>query len=274
MSAAALVLATEGTLVQREVVLHPVPRGSQVHEMRDLLRRSATISIALHVCLLLIAVTIHYWPRPAAVGTPQEQILDVTIIPLSALDTLLPKGSPEPPKQQSVVLPDEDSPMAEPEKKAPKVVQEKKQEKAAVRPRKQKKVPAETQSNKSSSEDTNASATASLSPSRLGVANGEDIPLQQARISYQDMVATLLAKAKRYPERALKRGMVGEGSVRLEISSDGSLTKFEIVRSTDASILDEELRAMVRRAAPFPAFPSDLRKNSLALIVPIAFRLQ
>ena len=83
----------------------------------------------------------------------------------------------------------------------------------------------------------------------------------------------MLARAKRYPERALKRRMTGEGSIRIEIAHDGSVAGFQIVRSTDAPILDDELRAMVDRAAPFPSFPSDLRKRSLALIVPIAFRL-
>jgi TonB family protein len=68
--------------------------------------------------------------------------------------------------------------------------------------------------------------------------------------------------------------MTGEGAIRLEISSDGSLSNVEILRSTETQILDEELKAMAERAAPFPAFPSDLRKNKLALVVPIAFRLE
>jgi protein TonB len=109
---------------------------------------------------------------------------------------------------------------------------------------------------------------------QIGVMNGEAASIEQARISYQDMVATLLARAKRYPERALKRRMTGEGTIRIEISANGSLSGFQIIQSTAASILDEELRAMVERASPFPAFPADLRKGSLALVVPVAFRLE
>jgi len=87
------------------------------------------------------------------------------------------------------------------------------------------------------------------------------------------MVASLLARAKRYPERALRRRMTGDGAIRIEIASDGSLAEFNIIDSTDSPILDEELKAMVDRAAPFPAFPPDLRRQSLALVVPITFRL-
>jgi protein TonB len=83
-----------------------------------------------------------------------------------------------------------------------------------------------------------------------------------------------LAHAKRYPERALKRRVTGEGTIKIEIQSDGSLSDFQIIQSTDTTILDEELKAMVERAEPFPAFPNDLRKQSLTLVVPIAFRLE
>jgi protein TonB len=93
-------------------------------------------------------------------------------------------------------------------------------------------------------------------------------------VKYQDAVASILARAKRYPERAIKRRMTGEGTIRIEIAADGSLSNFEILKSTDSSILDDELRAMVHRASPFPAFPTDLHKTSLALVVPVAFRLE
>lgn len=87
------------------------------------------------------------------------------------------------------------------------------------------------------------------------------------------MVATRLARAKRYPERALIRRKTGEGSIRLEISADGSVSQMTILHSTNTPILDDELLAMVKRASPFPAFPKDLRKDRVAFIIPVAFRL-
>jgi protein TonB len=68
--------------------------------------------------------------------------------------------------------------------------------------------------------------------------------------------------------------MTGDGSVRIEIAADGSVSNLKIVQSTEAPILDEELRAMVERAGPFPAFPRDLNRAVLAVVVPVSFRIQ
>jgi protein TonB len=240
-------------------------------DARPLFKSAAAISVGVHLALLVACLILAYWPKDSVIGTPQEQILDVTIVPLSALDTLLPKG------ETSAVMP------ASP----PEVV---KKEEPKVRPPARKKIEdpkdivssqiqkpklkPDSSNNGESSGAKQPDAEAITNSGKLGVSNGADISPEEARISYQDMVATLIARAKRYPERALKRRMTGEGAIRLEISSDGSLANVEILRSTETQILDEELKAMAERAAPFPAFPTDLRKNKLALVVPIAFRLE
>jgi protein TonB len=232
------------------------------------MKRSTCISVAFHLLLVAIGVIVNYWPASGVTGTPQEEeIMNVTFIPLSALDTVLPKGAPLEPL-----------PNSEPPPKAPEL-QDKPKPKVKTDPPK-KIVSVKSLSSttitpqQSNSSDTATESAPTSGSQQIGVANGQAVSLEQARISYQDMVATLLARAKRYPERALKRRMTGEGTIRIEISSDGSLSDFEIVRSTEMPVLDEELRAMVERAAPFPAFPGDLRKNSLALVVPVAFKLQ
>jgi protein TonB len=243
---------------------HPVP-AARSSDDSGLIKRSALISVALHLILVAVGVIITNWPVAGITGTPQEEIMNVTIVPLSALDTLLPKGSPEPPLPSIV----------------PPLVKNEVEQKPAAKPKEaplKKIVAAKSFSSvREISAQQHTSDTSSQSKSSnqsLGVSNGQEISLEQARISYQDMVATKLARAKRYPERALKRRMTGDGTIRIEISADGSLSAFQIVRSTELPILDEELRAMVDRAAPFPAFPSDLRKQSLALVVPVTFRLQ
>jgi protein TonB len=266
MSVAVALQFDEGVFEDRS---HPVPFGAKGDDSSALLKRSTVISLGLHGLLALLAVAIHYWPSDELVGTPQDiQFLDATIVPLSALDTVLPKGAPDAPVNTTPPL-DTAAPPAQPE--PPKS----KPEKRIVEARSlsiPKIANESSRSDHSPSKDADSAAVSKAAS--LGVTNGSDISLESARISYQDMVATRLARAKRYPERALKRGMTGEGSIRIEISSDGSVKDVEILRSTEAPVLDEELRAMVDRAAPFPAFPSDLHKNSVALVVPIAFRLQ
>jgi len=250
-----------------------VPGGAVADDSRQLFKRAAGFSLALHLALVAVALIVTHWRQSAIIGTPQDEILDITIVPLSALDTVLPKGvsvAPESPKSEPVA----------PEQSREKSVQARPKSEPQKQLETAKKIVASKAlivkhpaPDTGSAQKTDLPSTqSSLQP--LGVVNGDAIPVEQARISYQDMVATLLARAKRYPERALKRGMTGEGSIRLEISADGSLADFEIIRSTETPVLDEELKAMVERAAPFPAFPSDLRKSRLALVVPIAFRLK
>lgn len=256
--------------VEENGVLHPVPQGQRVDDSSDLLRRSAVVSIGLHLIVVLVAIVIQYWPSSAVIGTPQDQILDVTIIPLSAFDTILPKGAPI--EDASPSKPPSADTVAEPVvPKSPKLAEQKKIV-AAKSLASVKSEPIDHQ--RAENSERSARSDTSAGQHQIGVAHGEAIALEQARISYQDMIATKLARAKRYPERALKRRMTGEGTIRIEISADGTLSGFQIIQSTEAPILDEELRAMVERASPFPAFPADLRKGSLALVVPVAFRLE
>jgi protein TonB len=88
------------------------------------------------------------------------------------------------------------------------------------------------------------------------------------------MVATLLAKAKRYPERAVRGHVTGSGAVRLTITSSGSVKSVGVSTSTQSSILDDELLRMVERAAPFPTFPSAMSQSEVTLLVPVSFRLE
>jgi protein TonB len=247
------------------VVRYPVPAGRTIDDSRILIKRAAAVSAALHALLIVVGVIISHWRGSGLTGVPQDEIINVSVISLSALETMLPKGAaPTEPKQLEKP---QDAPPQQPAK--PKSSEEKK-----IVARKTLAPPqAQSSQSSESGKQPQTSASAAQADQPLGVANGQAIALEQARISYQDMVATLLARAKRYPERALKRHMTGEGTIRIEITSDGSLAGFEITRSTELPILDEELRAMVERASPFPRFPADLQKNSLALVVPVAFKI-
>lgn len=232
---------------------HPVPGGTVRAASRKDSQRGLLLSGLLHMGIglaawILISSNVNLSESSAA------RLYDIEFVPLSSLETVLPKGVPPQKASEQNVLKPENSP--------PKI-------NSYSPPR----IPA-TRTSTRVQETANPVAAASPgSNAPPGVPNGDSTTLEQARVNYQDMVASLLARAKRYPERALRRRMTGDGTIRIEISSDGSLAEFNIVESTDSPILDEELKAMVDRAAPFPAFPPDLRRQSLALVVPITFRL-
>lgn len=212
------------------------------------------LSAALHITLAVVGWRLVTSPSSAP-PTAAARLYDIEVVPLSALETNLAKGvvAPKPPEATK----------PEPDK---------------TRPIERVKVTTavSSQSRRPDNSTQPSSARAVIpaeSTQRLGSPDGDAASVEKARINYQDMVASLLARAKRYPERALRRRMTGDATIRIEIAADGSLSEFHILRSTDSPILDEELKAMVDRAAPFPPFPIDLRKQSLALVVPVTFKL-
>lgn len=89
--------------------------------------------------------------------------------------------------------------------------------------------------------------------------------------SYQQIVLSKLQEAKRYPPRALSRGIEGNVVLKLEISGNGEVIGSDIKSSSGYSFFDEEVLEMVKRASPFPSTNSDVR---FSYIVPIAFRLE
>ncbi len=254
-------------------------RHSRAEDARRLFRTGLYASLGVHIVVLIAGwLVVHsYFPRGEEVVLPQApQLFDISIVPLSALETVLPQGvpvekpaeAPQIPKQEPALQPVKEKPQS-PEVvvlnrkvERAKPVREKPQQRTAVEP--QTAAPAPIK------EGMEATASNQLP----GFVDGTGPSNEKARLNYQEAVAMLLARAKRYPERALRRGVTGEATIRIEIRSDGSLSDFEILRSAGASVLDEELRAMVDRATPFPSFPGDLKRTSLALVVPVAFTIK
>ena len=230
---------------------HPVPGGACLAASSPETKRGLVFSALLHLTLALIGWLVINAKR-APTDASGARLYDIEFIPLSALETHLPKGIAS---------------------RAPSIRTDAAQ--TAPRLREAKPPPSHSHNTAAVKAPPVAASPALAAPqsSVIGAPDGDARSGEQARINYQDMIASLLARAKRYPERAIRRRMTGDATIRIEISSDGTLSEFAILQSTDSPILDEELKAMVDRAAPFPAFPKDLRRESLALVVPITFRL-
>jgi len=94
------------------------------------------------------------------------------------------------------------------------------------------------------------------------------------QINYEQVVASMIAKAKRYPRSARRRNREGSGTIVFTLSRVGSVVSAKIIKSTNVKALDKEMIAMVHRTSPFPAFPENLKLNSLSLTIPIKFELK
>jgi protein TonB len=253
-------LSSSGDFVAPQLVLVPPLR---VPPAPDPLKKALLWSVTGH---LLIVLGFLFGPglfQSPSTAAPLE--FDVSYVELSALETMFPKKQgPEAEARSSAAPPpspvEEKAVSLSPKKSKPQVKKEAPQPKTAAQP----------QQNTASASDASAAPAATIVE---GVANGSDT-VEKARVSYHDMVATLLARAKRYPERAVRNHITGSGTLRVKIAREGSVVSVEVVDSTESPILDEELHRMVERASPFPAFPQGMTTTDVALLVPVSFRLE
>jgi protein TonB len=238
------------------------PYGRQVQpRLRDgrLMSQALVVSLLLHLIVLCGGALAYWSTRQAPVVGPQA--IDVTFVELSAFDTVLPPPQllPHEPRARAVIPPPVERTV---ERTHPKSEEPRIDAKDTVTVKRE----VQPQRNDSSN------AAPSTTNSAASIGGGNELP-QKARVRYHHIVATLLAKAKRYPERAVRAHVTGTGTVRLTILSTGDVGKVELATATQSEVLNDELLRMVDRAAPFPSFPSEMTQSDVTLLVPVSFRL-
>lgn len=95
-----------------------------------------------------------------------------------------------------------------------------------------------------------------------------------AQVDYLTRLAAWLERHKEYPREARRRREQGTATLVFTVDRRGRVTGVRISKSSGSASLDREVHAMVRRAAPFPPFPVDLRAEQLTLAVPVRFSLR
>lgn len=97
---------------------------------------------------------------------------------------------------------------------------------------------------------------------------------KKAETSYKAIISAILQKHKRYPSRALRRKQEGTVAVVFMVKKNGSLAKYEITDSSGYELLDQAVEEMLKSATPFPPFPSDVKKESITLLLPVDFIIE
>jgi len=92
--------------------------------------------------------------------------------------------------------------------------------------------------------------------------------------SYQGLLLAQLERSKRYPREARMLHQEGIVSLRFTLDRAGKLLAFRLEHSSGHRALDEEVLAMIQRAAPLPPFPPEMTEPQLELVVPIRFSLR
>lgn len=239
-----------------ETTPRPQVMGRRAHG-DPLMIKAMVASGAAHLLLAvcLVCGPLFFESPPSA----SPLIIDISVVELSELETAVPPGL--------VGLKDE--PKARARIPDPPELERK------AAPPKPKEVAKETVSTVAKKVSGSPEKTsAAPPPTGESTVGGGSEAVEKARVSYRDMVATKLARAKRYPERAARNDITGRGVIRLTIDSNGAVVNANVAESTQSEILDDELLRMVDRASPFPAFPEAMKQTELSLLVPVSFRLE
>ncbi len=95
-----------------------------------------------------------------------------------------------------------------------------------------------------------------------------------ARNDYFSHLRSWLEQHKKYPRSARIRRQEGTVTVRFVVQPSGNLLSYAVEQGSGFALLDREALEMLRRASPLPAIPEALGRDSLELVLPVAFYLR
>jgi TonB family protein len=120
---------------------------------------------------------------------------------------------------------------------------------------------------------TNRRTTPRHRASRPAIASAGGIGIGRSDLysTYAGVVAARLARFKRFPEEAWRRGEEGTATVVFLVDGFGYVTSVWLVDGSGSPSIDREAESMVYRASPFPAPPE---RRGMRITAPISFHLQ
>uniref|UniRef100_A0A7V4G8N1 TonB family protein n=1 Tax=Desulfobacca acetoxidans TaxID=60893 RepID=A0A7V4G8N1_9BACT len=96
----------------------------------------------------------------------------------------------------------------------------------------------------------------------------------KAYSDYMQLIRSRILAKRQYPPQALQRHQEGVVRLRFTLSAAGTLDQgVEVVKPSGVQVLDNQARACVQAAAPFPPIPPDLKRDRLVVEVPVIYRL-
>ncbi len=218
------------------------------------------VVLAAHVGLYLIA---HLKPKLTPMAPPPAAMM-------IELEPLVAPVEPPPPPPEPEVVPEE------PEE-VPKVVEAPKPKIAIVKP-KPKPKPKPPKPKPPEPEVKPPQEPAPVAARDEKAAAPQKAPVSaptQAQVSWQSKLLGHLARYKRYPEDARRRGFEGVNRLRFVLDGNGKVLSFALVGKSGSASLDRATLEMIRRAQPLPAPPADMLQNGqLEIVAPFVYSLE
>lgn len=232
---------------------------------------SLLLVLAIHAVAVVLALK---WSSPKAIELPPEAMVI----------ELPPMPEPVPPPPQVVQPPQPPTP--EEELPLPKLAEAPKPEIAIPKPEKPKpkkpqppKPVKKVEPPKQEAPPEEKVVDAPPAPTKPVQAappqpSAPPSPPSNALPSWQSDLLRHLAKFKRYPEDARRRGMQGVNRLRFVVDSEGKVLSFEIAGGSGSAALDRATLDMIRRAQPLPKPPAELLTNgTLEVVAPFVYSL-
>jgi protein TonB len=232
---------------------------------------SLAVVLGIHALAIIIALQ---WPAPKPIELPPQAMM-VEIAPL-------PEPAPPPPPK---VFTPPTPPEPVEEMPLPKLVEAPKPEIAIPKPPPKPKPKPKPQPPKPEKkpeppkEEPPAEKTVDTPPAPPAApkAQKSEPPMpsnSNALPSWQGDLLRHLAKFKKYPEDARRRGTQGVVKLRFTVDGEGKVLSYSIAGESGSASLDRATLDMIRRAQPLPAPPKELLNNgSLEVVAPFVYSL-
>ena len=235
----------------------------------NLARYSGSLAIVLGLHAVAVLLTLN-WSVPQAIELPPAAMM-VELAPL-------PEPAPPPPPK---VAPQPPAPVEEPP--LPKLVEAPKPKIAIAKPPKPKPKPQPPKPEKkpeppideppvdqevADTPPRNAPPQKSAAPAPSIASNSKALP------TWQSDLLRHLAKYKRYPEDARRRGLQGINRLRFVVDAEGKVVSYSLAGGSGSAALDRATLEMIRRAGTVPKPPAELLNNgSIEVVAPFVYSL-
>lgn len=235
----------------------------------NLARYGGSLAIVLGVHAVAVLLTLN-WSVPQALELPPAAMM-VELAPL-------PEPAPPPPPKAAPKPP---TPIEEPP--LPKLAEAPKPKIAIPKPPKPKAKPQppkpekklEPPKDEPPAKDDVADTPPSNTPPQKSAAPKPSIASNSNALpSWQSDLLRHLAKYKKYPEDARRRGLQGINRLRFVVDAEGKVVSYTLAGGSGSAALDRATLEMIRRAGTVPKPPAELLNNgTIEVVAPFVYSL-
>ena len=93
------------------------------------------------------------------------------------------------------------------------------------------------------------------------------------RKGFVNQVRSNISQAKYYPRMARKRGFEGKPIVAFSLGDKGELINLLLDQPSDHKVLNDAALETIRRGAPYPPIPVQLKEKLINFKLPVSYML-